>query len=40
MKETATHIFFKRLSVQFFNSQVLFMLPGDLFTFEAIDEGD
>lgn len=40
VKETATHIFFKRLPVQFFNSQVLFMLPGDLFTFEAIDEGD
>ena len=40
VKETATHIFVKRLPVQFFNSQVLFMLPGDLFTFEAIDEGD
>ena len=40
VKETATHISFKRFPVQFFNSQVLFMLPGDLFTFEAIDKGD
>lgn len=40
MKESCVHIFFKRLPVQFFNLQVLFSLPGDLLTFEAIDEGN
>lgn len=40
MNESVVQIFFKRLPVQFFNLHVLFSLPGDLFTFEAIDKGN
>ncbi len=40
IREGAVHIFFKRLPVQIFNLNILFSMPGVLYTFNAIDEGD
>ena len=38
-KETV-NIFFTKLSVQLHNQEVLFKMPGELFTFHALDEGN
>ena len=36
----ALHIYFRKLSVQLQNLEVLYGLPGDLYTFDCIDKGD
>lgn len=38
--ESPVHIYFKKLSVQMHNSEVLFRMPGQLFSYECIDEGN
>ena len=36
----AVHIFFTKLSVQLKNQEVLFKMPGDLLTYDCLDEGN
>ena len=40
VSSNATHIFFRKLSVLFHNSDVLRSMPGEFVQLEAIDEGD
>lgn len=40
MESQATHVFFKKLSVLFHNSNILRSLPGEFTKLDAIDEGD
>ena len=40
VSSNATHIFFRKLSVLFHNSDVLRSMPGEFVRLEAIDEGD